>query len=115
IIGQNELSPDEAYYYLWSQHPALSYYSKGPAVAFTIKAGTALFGANEFGVRFFSPLLALGTSLILFFFARRLYGEKVAIWTMLLMNAIPIFNVGGVLMTIDSLSIFFWAAALFTF
>ncbi|MEA3188584.1 MAG: hypothetical protein QOD99_2414 [Chthoniobacter sp.] len=115
LIGLNELSPDEAYYCLWAQHPALSYYSKGPAVAFTIKAGMALFGANEFGVRFFAPWLALGTSLILFFFARRLYGETVAIWTVLAMNCIPIFNVGGVVMTIDPLSIFFWAAALFTF
>src|SRR5438067_5502165 len=110
-----ELSPDEAYYYLWSQHPALSYYSKGPGVAMTILASTSLFGANEFGVRFFSPLLALGTSLVTFFFARKLYGETIAIWAVLLLNCIPIFNVGAVVMTIDPLSIFFWAAAIWTF
>ena len=33
-----------------------------------------VFGANEFGVRFFSPVLAAGTSLLLFYFARRLFG-----------------------------------------
>ncbi len=66
-------------------------------------------------MRFFSPLLGLGTSLIVFFFARRVYNERVAIWTVLLLNAIPIFNVGAVVMTIDPLSIFFWAASVFTF
>ena len=110
-----ELSSDECYYYLWSQHPALSYYSKGPGVAIAIGASTALFGPTEFGVRFFSPLLALGTSLIVFFFARRVYNERVAIWTVLLLNTIPIFNVGAVVMTIDPLSIFFWAASVYTF
>jgi hypothetical protein len=80
-----------------------------------ILASTSIFGPTELGVRFFSPLLGLGTSLIVFFFARRVYNERVAIWTVLLLNAIPIFNVGSVVMTIDPLSIFFWAASVFTF
>jgi hypothetical protein len=115
LAASYELSSDEAYYYLWSQHPALSYYSKGPGVAVAIEASTAIFGPTAFGVRFFSPLLALGTSLIVFFFARRVYNERVAIWTVLLLNTIPIFNVGAVVMTIDPLSLFFWAASVFTF
>jgi hypothetical protein len=115
LAASCELSSDECYYYLWSQHPALSYFSKGPGVAVAIRASTALFGPTEFGVRFFSPLLALGTSLIVFFFARRVYNECVAIWTVLLLNAIPIFNVGAVIMTIDPLSLFFWAASVYTF
>jgi len=114
LAASYELSSDEAYYYLWSQHPALSYFSKGPGVAFAIRASTAIFGPTEFGVRFFSPLLALGTSLIVFFFARRIYSERVGIWTVLLLNAIPIFNVGAVVMTIDPLSIFLWAASVYT-
>jgi len=115
LAASYELSSDEAYYYMWSQHPALSYFSKGPGVAMAIAASTALFGPTEFGVRFFSPLLALGTSLIIFFMARRLYNERVAIWTVLLLNAIPIFNVGSIVMTIDPLSLFFWAASVYTF
>jgi len=115
LAASYELSSDECYYYLWSQHPALSYFSKGPGVAMAIGASTAIFGPTEFGVRFFSPLLGLGTSLIVFFFARRVYNERVAIWTVVLLNTIPIFNVGAVVMTIDPLSIFFWAASVFTF
>jgi len=114
-IAHVELAADEAYYYMWAQRLDWSYYSKGPGVALAIRLGTEIFGANEFGVRCLSPLLGLGTSLVMFFFARRLYNESVAVWTVLTMNAIPIFNVGNLVMTIDPLSIFFWAAALFTF
>lgn len=115
FIAQINLVGDEAYYYMWSQRLDWSYYSKGPGVAFVIRLGTMLFGANEFGVRFFSPMCALGTSLLMFFMARRLYGESVGIWTVLMMNVTPVFNGGSLLMTIDPLSIFFWTAAMFAF
>ncbi len=113
-VGMVELSPDEAYYYLWSERLDWAYFSKGPGVAATIWLGTWLFGAGEFGVRFFSPLLALGTSGLIFVLARRLYGERVGVWSVLMINVVPIFTAGSLLMTIDPLSIFFWAAALVT-
>ena len=113
-IGRVELSPDEAYYQMWSERLDWGYYSKGPGIAATIRAGTALFGVNEFGVRFFSPILALGTSLVLLAFSRRLYGDHAAAWTILALNLIPIFQVGSLLMTIDPLSVFFWSAGMFT-
>src|SRR5207249_3014637 len=73
-----ELSPDEAYYFQWSKRLDWAYFSKGPGVALAIRMGAAIFGENEFGVRFLSPLLALGTSLVMFVFARKLYSEAVA-------------------------------------
>jgi hypothetical protein len=76
---------------------------------------TAIFGANEFGVRFFSPVLAAGTSLLLFYFARRLFSANAGLWAVLAVNTTPIFNIGAFLMTIDPLSIFFWLASMFTF
>src|SRR4029077_2300288 len=94
---------------------APAYFSKGPGIAFAIRASTAIFGANEFGVRFFSPVLAAGTSLLLFYFARRLFGVTAGLWAVLGLNATPIFNIGAFLMTIDPLSIFFWLAAMFAF
>lgn len=113
--GRMELSPDETYYYQWSQRLDWAYYSKGPGVALAIRAGTALLGPTEQGVRLLSPLLALGTSLVLFGAARRFYGPNVATWAVVMLNLTPIFNVGGLVMTIDALSIFFWGAALWSF
>lgn len=113
--SQMELAPDEAYYYQWSQRLDWAYYSKGPGVAAAIRIGTTLFGPTELGVRVLSPLLALGTSLVVFAMAKRLYGNSVATWAVLLLNVTPIFQAGSLVMTIDALSIFFWAAALWSF
>src|SRR3954464_3413670 len=113
--GTSDLSFDEAHYWMWSERLAPAYFSKGPGIAFAIRASTAVFGANEFGVRFFSPVLAAGTSLLLFYLARRLFGATAGLWAVIALNATPIFNIGAVVMTIDALSIFFWIAAMFTF
>jgi 4-amino-4-deoxy-L-arabinose transferase-like glycosyltransferase len=73
MLATTDLEFDEAHYWMWSERLAPAYFSKGPGIAFAIRASTAVFGANEFGVRFFSPLLAAGTSLLLFYLARRLF------------------------------------------
>jgi 4-amino-4-deoxy-L-arabinose transferase-like glycosyltransferase len=56
------LSADEAYYWLWSKHLAAGYFDHPPAVAWLIRAGTALFGDTPFGVRFVGILLSLPAS-----------------------------------------------------
>jgi hypothetical protein len=111
----SELLPDEAYYYLWAQHPNVSYYSNGPGIALSILVGTSIFGRCELGVRLLSPLLALGTSLLLYFLARRLYRERIAFWLVVLINLTPLFNFGACFMTMTPLSLFFWTAAMACF
>jgi len=106
-----QLVTDEAYYWVWSKHLAASYRDKGPAVAWTIALGRTLFGDNLFGVRFFGVLLGTGTAWELYRLARRLYDERTALWCLVVAFLIPLFAVGSVLMTIDSLSVFFWAWA----
>ncbi len=115
MLATTDLEFDEAHYWMWSERLAPAYFSKGPAIAFVIRAGTAVFGPNEFGVRFFSPLLAAGTSMLLFYFARRLFNATAGLWAVITLNVTPIFNIGAFLMTIDTLSVFFWLAAMFTF
>ena len=115
LLGTTDLEFDEAHYWMWSERLAPSYFSKGPGIAFAIRASTALFGATEFGVRFWSPILGAGTSLLVYYFTRRLFNATAGFWAVLALNAVPIFNIGNLLMTIDPLSIFFWTAAMFTF
>src|SRR6266496_2487851 len=114
LLATTDLSFDEAHYWMWSERLAPAYFSKGPGIAFAIRASTAVFGANEFGVRFFSPLLAAGTSLLFFYFARRLFNATAGLWTVVGLNATPIFNIGALMMTIDGFSISFWLASLCT-
>src|SRR3954447_6581932 len=94
MLATRDLEFDEAHYWLWSDRLAPAYFTKGPGVAFAIRASTAIFGANEFGVRFPSPILAAGTSLLLYYFGRRLFGEIAALWLVIALNVTPIFNIG---------------------
>ena len=115
LIGTTDLAFDEAHYWMWSERLAPAYFSKGPGVAFAIWSSTALFGATEFGVRFWSPVLGAGTSLLLYYFARRLFSATTGFWLVIALNVVPLFNIGTFVMTIDPLSVFFWVAAMFSF
>ena len=108
--------PDEAYYFQWSRHLDASYFSKGPAVAYTIAAGAWIWGANNLGVRFFAVMLSAGTAWQMFLLARRWYDETTALIAVLITNVVPLYALGAVVMTIDPLSAFFWiwAANLFS-
>lgn len=106
-----DLVPDEAYYWLWSKHLDASYFSKGPAIAWTIALGTRLGGDTVLGIRLFSVLVGAGTGWQLFLLGRRLFDARTALYAVLLTAIVPAFAVGSILMTIDPLSVFFWVWA----
>lgn len=110
--GSFQLSEDEAYQWLWSKHLALSYYSKPPMIAFTQWAGTHLWGDTEFGVRFFSPVIAAVLSLITLRFCAQHGSAKLGFCLLLVLATTPILAVGSTLMTIDPLSVLFWTASM---
>src|SRR5262249_52999020 len=59
------LSGDEAHYWDWSRQLGLSYYSKGPLVAYIIRASCALLGKDDMpAVRLPAVLLATGTAVL---------------------------------------------------
>src|ERR1035438_9552877 len=107
-----ELVPDEGYYWIWSKHLAASYRDKGPGIAWAIALGTRGFGDTVLGIRVVGVLLSAGTGWELYRLARRLYDERTALWCLLVALIMPLFAVGAILMTIDSLSVFFWAWAM---
>jgi 4-amino-4-deoxy-L-arabinose transferase-like glycosyltransferase len=106
------LVPDEAYYWLWAQHPALGYYDHPPMVAWWIGASTAAFGSSRFAVRlpFVLSFLALGW--LLYDTARVLYGHAVAKRSLLWVNACILLSVGSVVATPDPPSVLMWAGGL---
>ncbi|HVV29183.1 MAG TPA: glycosyltransferase family 39 protein [Rhizomicrobium sp.] len=56
------LSADEAYYWLWSLHPAWGYFDHPPMIAWLIRMGTLMFGDTPFGVRLAGLVLSLPAS-----------------------------------------------------
>src|SRR3712207_7675962 len=74
-----DLSGDEAHYWDWSRQLDLSYYSKGPLVAYVIRASCAVFGDTMWAVRLPALVLAMGTGGVTYLLARKLFGsERVA-------------------------------------
>jgi len=110
--GKIELSEDEAYQWLWSKHLALSYYSKPPLIAYTQFLGTHLWGDNEFGVRFFSPLIAATLSILVLRFMARATSGRTSFILLLAMSGTPLLDLGAIVMTVDPLSVLFWTAAM---
>ena len=97
------LTSDEAYYWDWSRHPALSYYSKGPLVAYLMGISTFLGGDSAFFVRLPAVLLGGLTLWTIFQFARDLFDStRTAFWVSVLFACVPVFNAGSILLTIDN-------------
>jgi len=60
-------------------------------------------------------VLSTATGVIIFLLARRLYDDRIALWSLLLAAVMPIIAVGSILMTVDTLSVFCWAWATLIF
>lgn len=106
------LVEDEAFYWEWSRRLELSYYTKGPGIAWTIAATCRLFGDTEFGVRAASPIFSGATAIVLAMLAHRVTGSMRAAWFACVgFLVVPLFQVLGLLMTIDGPYAFCWALA----
>jgi len=113
--GQTNLYTDEAQYWDWSRTLQLSYYSKGPLIAYVIRFWTWIFGPTELGVRFGAVFNTFLMQIIIFFGLAKIWSRpKLAFWSLIIANTMPLFITAGVLMTTDNLLILFWLIAFFT-
>ncbi len=108
------LSPDEAYYWVWSKALAAGYPDHPPMVALWIRFGTELAGDSALGVRLLAPLaLALGSVLLWRAGEDLLPGRGTGLTAAVLANATLLFGIGSVTMTPDTPLLFFWTCAVF--
>ena len=107
-----ELSEDEAYQWLWSKHPDLSYYSKPPFIAYAQWIGTHLWGDRELGVRFLAPVLSAATAWGLSGFVARLAGWRTGFFLVAVLTSMPLLSVGSIILTVDALTVAFWTLAM---
>lgn len=111
--GQLDLVQDEAQYWDWSRYPQLSYYSKGPLIAWLGALGTALFGATELGVRAPAVFISLCSQAVLLWLLAGLWQRpRAAFWTLFLLNTTPLFMASGVLATTDNPLLLCWLLGL---
>jgi 4-amino-4-deoxy-L-arabinose transferase-like glycosyltransferase len=116
-----DLAPDEAHYWDWSRHLDWSYYSKGPLVAWLIRASCALLGpwsvslvgSEMLAVRM--PAVVCGSLLLggLYVLAVQvLRSERTALTLVLLALTMPLSAAGSTFMTIDAPYTCLWMWAL---
>ncbi len=106
---------DEAYYYLYTLHPALSYFDHPLLVALTTGFGPWLtHEVSQFTIRIGALILHTGALVLLYLTAARLFSTVAATFTLAIATYIPIFLVAfGVLTLPDNGLIFFWSASLY--
>lgn len=108
------LAPDEAYYWVWSQNPQLSYFDHPGMVAWLLNLGS-VFSVLPQGERI--PAIVLNHSLLIVWFAilRRLWTPDLTKKWMWLVVASPFLGVGSILVTPDSPVLFFVSLAVLFF
>src|SRR4029453_13302173 len=104
------LSGDEAHYWDWSRQLDLSYYSKGPLVAYLIRASCSLFGDTMWAARLPALGPGVGTSLLTYALTLKLFrSDRLALGAVLLNHIVPMFVAGSLLLANDPPFFFLWS------
>ena len=112
--GQLNLVQDEAQYWDWIRRPQLSYYSKGPLIAWVIAGWCKVFGSTELGVRFGSIIGMTAIQTALYVGTSRVWRERgLALFALLVAATMPLLNGLGILMTTDNPLILCWTVGFF--
>jgi dolichol-phosphate mannosyltransferase len=114
-LGLPNLLVEEAYYWNYAQHPALSYLDHPPMVAWLIWLGTAILGNNEIGVRAGAFICWFITGYFAYRTSVDLFDKSVAFRAVLLVAVLPIFFFTGFFMTPDAPLMACWAGAVYFF
>lgn len=93
---------DEAQYWTWAQHMDWGYFSKPPGIAALIWLSTALFGDGLLGVKALAMACYPLAAVVAWFIARRLYDDKTAFWSALVVLTIPMFGWLGLFVSTDA-------------
>lgn len=113
LAATTPLLPQEAYYWSWSQHPALGYFDHPPMVSYGIWLTTALFGSSGFGIKFSAVLWSLGLNLMWARLILDMYGsQRLAVWTLLALNLTLVYQIYGVGPTPDSPLLLAWVGTI---
>lgn len=106
---------DEAQYWAWAQSPAFGYFSKPPLLAWIIAGTQKVCGSGEACIRAASPVFYLGTSLVVYATALRLYGARTAFWAALCLALGTGVVFSSRIISTDVPLLFAWAVAIYAY
>ena len=102
------LSPQEAYYWVFSLHPAWSYFDHPPLTAYVIGFFTYFLGDQAVVIRLGALLFSFGFSLLAYFLGKELFDPRVGFWAGAISTLLPSYAITALIITPDSPLVFFW-------
>lgn len=116
IIAIIPITPQEAYYWYYSQNPDFSFFDHPPGAAYSIWLGTQVFGDTVFGVKFMAVIWSLLINVLLYFITLRYFEKKgvtenknsTAFTVVLLYNLTVAASMYSILTVPDSPLMLFW-------
>lgn len=109
------LHPDEAYYWEWSRHLALSYFDGPPLMAYIIHFFTKIFGNTVTGVKLSGVFCTSTGVFFVYRLARELFDKETAYVALILLLLSPIAQIFYIFTTLDPALFCFWSMTLYCF
>lgn len=104
--------PQDAYYFFYAQHPALSYFDHPPAIAYLLGGFTALLGKQVYVIKLADSLLTAGTVIALYQLSKRFYPGENSRKVILLFLSTLMVSILSLVSTPDTPLLFFWTLSL---
>lgn len=116
------ITPQEAYYWYYSQNPDMSYFDHPPMAAYSIWVGTNLFGDNVFGVKFMAVVWYLLTSILLYKTVSRFAGAflkeinqySLSFLSVIIYNLTLFAHIYSITIVPDTPLMFFWLLIIYS-
>ena len=98
------LGIDEAHYFQYAVHPALSYYDHPPMVGYLIKIFLATGIQNSLIVRLPAVVSGILIMFLIFYIGKTLFTAQSAFWAVVLFNLLPMFSgIGSIMIVPDTI------------
>jgi len=106
------LLPQDAYYYFYSEHLALSYFDHPPMIAYILKIFTAIFGISVHAVKLADFTITLFSLYSFYYLGKLLFSKRVAQISFILFGSTVLVTLISIISTPDVPLILFWTLSL---
>lgn len=112
FIGAMGLMPQDAYYYFYGEHPALSYYDHPPAIAWLLKAFTTILGNKAYAVKLADSVTTLGTMIAFYHLSLHFLSRQKAANAFIVLFSTLMVTILSLVSTPDVPLMLFWTLSL---
>ncbi len=112
FIWQMGLMPQDAYYHLYGEYPALSYFDHPSAIAWILQAATAIFGEKVFAIKLADTLVTLCTLLVFYRLSQHFLSSGRSRHALLLLYSTLMVTILSLVSTPDTPLLLCWALSL---